>query len=282
MILLLRVMPFRVMYFFSDLVYFFLYHVVAYRRKAVELNLKNSFPEKDQKEIHKLMKKFYHHLCDISLESLKGFTMSPKQIVKRHHILNPELADKFFGQGISVIAEPGHYNNWEWGSLSPGLQMKYPIVCFYKPLSNKLTDAYLKTHRAKFGTKLESIRFTARAFEGMKGTPAVFIMAADQSPSNMKDCYWIDFLHRETAWLHGPEKYARLYNMPVIYVDIQKVKRGYYALKLVVLTENPASLPDGEITRLYAGQLEKSIINEPAYWLWSHRRWKHSRLGSGE
>ena len=281
MILLVRLMPFRVMYIFSDQMYFLLYYVVGYRRKVVELNLKNSFPGKNEEEIKKLTKKFFHHLCDISLESLKGFTMSPDEINKRHHILNPELADRFFASGISVIAEPAHYNNWEWGSLSPGLQLKYPIVCFYKPLSNKLTDTFLKKHRVKFGTKMESIRFTSQAFEGLVSTPTAFIMAADQSPSNLKDCYWIDFLNLDTAWLHGPEKYARLYKMPVVYVDIQKVKRGYYTLDLVMITEDPASLPDGEITRRYAKLLEKSIINEPAYWLWSHRRWKHSRQGLG-
>ncbi len=277
MILLVRLMPFRVMYLFSDFVYFLLYKVVGYRRKVVYENLKSSFPEKSQDEINALIRKFYHHLCDISLESIKGFTMGPKEIVKRHHILNPELADYYYDLGKSAIAVPGHYNNWEWGSLSPGLQLKYPISGFYKPMSNKHTDAYAKQHRAKFGTKLISIKLTARAFEDMKEIPTAYIMAADQSPSNLKECYWIYFLHRETAWLHGPEKYARKYNIPVIYVDIRKVKRGYYDLELRVLTDNPESLPDGEITRRYAEQLEKSILNEPAYWLWSHKRWKHER-----
>jgi KDO2-lipid IV(A) lauroyltransferase len=265
------------MYFFSDLLYFLIFYLIGYRRKIVEMNLKNSFPEKNEKEIKILVKKFYHHLCDISLESIKGFTMSPNEIIKRHHILNPELADYFFKKGISVIAVPGHYNNWEWGSLSPGLQLKYPIVGFYKPMSNKRTDEFGKKHRARYGTMLKSIKNTGSTFEELKSIPTAYIMAADQSPSNLKDCYWFDFLHQDTAWLHGPEKYARLYNLPVLYVDIQKVKRGYYELKLVTLTEKPELLPDGEITRLYAKELEKTIIHEPAYWLWSHKRWKHSR-----
>jgi KDO2-lipid IV(A) lauroyltransferase len=265
------------MYVFSDLMYFVLYYVVGYRRKIVEMNLKNSFPEKNREEVKKLSKKFYSHLCDITLESIKGFTMSPDEIRKRHHILNPEMADSYFARGISVIAEPAHYNNWEWGSLSPGLQLKYPIVCFYKPLSNNRTDEHAKLHRAKFGTQLKSIGLTASTFENLKDTPTAYIMAADQSPSNLKDCYWINFLNRDTAWLHGPEKYARLYNIPVVFVDIQKIKRGYYELELILITDDPASLTEGEITRRYAKHLEKSIINEPAFWLWSHKRWKHSR-----
>jgi len=277
MILLVSILPFRIMYLLSDLMYFIFYYFIGYRRKVVQSNLRNSFPEKSLKEIQVLTKRFYHHLCDISLESIKGFSMSPEEIIKRHHILNPELADYFFDKGTSVITVPGHYNNWEWGSLSPGLQIKYPIVGFYKPMSNKRTDEFGKKHRARFGTLLKSIRNTADTFEELIDTPTVYIMAADQSPSNLRDCYWINFLHQETAWLHGPEKYARKYNLPVVYVDIQKIKRGFYSLNLVIITENPSSLSDGEITRLYAKHLEKSILSEPAYWLWSHKRWKHTR-----
>lgn len=277
MIILVGIMPFRVMYIFSDLVYFLVYHISGYRRKVVKENLSSSFPEKNAGEIRLLTKKFYHHLCDISLESIKGFSMSPQELIRRHHILNPELAEHYLDKGLSIITEPGHYNNWEWGSISPGLQIKYPIVGFYKPMTNKLVDAHVKSHRAKFNTRLASIKETASTFEELASTSECYIMAADQSPSNSKASYWFDFLHHETAWLHGPEKYARKYNWPVLYVDIQKVKRGFYTLNLVLLTENPESLPDGEITRLYAQHLEKTIIGEPAYWLWSHRRWKFSR-----
>jgi len=277
MIILVGIMPFRIMYVLSDLVFFLIYHVIGYRRKVVIANLKSSFPEKDESEIRLLTIKFYHHLCDISLESIKGFTMSKQELIRRHHIINPDLADHYFNSNISVIAVPGHYNNWEWGSLSPGLQIKYPVVAFYKPMSNKLVDAFVKKHRAKFNTRLASIRETSITFDELSAMQNAFIMAADQSPSNLEDSYWFDFLNQDTAWLHGPEKYARKYNWPVIYVDIQKVKRGFYKLELVLLTENPASLPDGEITRLYAQHVEKSIMQEPAYWLWSHKRWKHVR-----
>ena len=277
MIILTGILPFRIMYFFSDMFYFLIYYVIGYRRSVVHANLSSSFPEKSPAEIRQLEKKFYHHLCDISFEGIKGFYMSPEELIRRHHILNPEIGDYYFDKGLSAITVPGHYNNWEWGSLSPGLQLKYPIVGFYKPMSNKLVDAFAKRHRAKFNTILASIKETAATFDRLDSSPQAYIMASDQSPTNLKDCYWINFLNHDTPWLHGPEKYARKYNWPVIYVDIQKVKRGFYEIELVVLTENPNSLPDGEITRLYAQHLEKSIMQDPAYWLWSHKRWKHQR-----
>lgn len=277
MISLIGLMPFRVLYISSDFIYFLIYAVIGYRKKVVIANLRRSFPNKNKDEIKVLTKKFFHHLSDITVESIKGFSMSPNELVRRHHLINPELADYYFDKQMSIITLPGHYNNWEWGSMSPGLQIKYPIVGFYKPMTNKRIDIFVKKHRGKFNTRLASIRETALTFNELSNTTTGFIMAADQSPSNMKDCYWIDFLNQDTAWLHGPEKYARKYNLPVLYVDIQKIKRGFYELKLILLTENPALLPEGEITRLYAEHIEKSILNEPAYWLWSHKRWKNTR-----
>jgi Kdo2-lipid IVA lauroyltransferase/acyltransferase len=277
MILLVWIMPFSILFVFSDLVYFLLYYIIKYRRDVVFANLSSAFPEKTEDEILFLTKRFYHHLCDISLESIKGFSMSKKQLIRRHRIINPEVADRYFENGMSAIAMPGHYNNWEWGSLSASLQIKHPVVALYKPMSNKLVDDYTKKHRAKFNTRLASIRNTVSLFNELSGKPNAYIMASDQSPTNLKDCFWIDFLNHDTPWLHGFEKYARKYNWPVMYVDIQKIKRGYYELELIVLTEDPASLPDGEITNLYVEHLKQTILADPAYWLWSHKRWKHKR-----
>ena len=278
MILLLAIMPFSIIYIFSDMLYILIYHVIGYRRRVVLENLRSSFPSKTPDEIRQLAEKFYRHLCDISLESLKGFTMSPEEFTARHYTRNPELAHQYLEAGVSVISVPGHYNNWEWGSMSAGIQIAYPVVALYKPMSNKLVDNYIRQHRSKFNTRLASICDTAKTFNELSANPHAYILAADQSPSNTKDCFWFDFLNHDTAWLPGPEKYARKYNWPVVYVDIQKVKRGFYELDLVLLTDNPSSLHPGEITRLYAGHLQKSILNEPAHWLWSHRRWKHGRV----
>jgi KDO2-lipid IV(A) lauroyltransferase len=252
-------------------------YVLRYRKQVIISNLKASFPEKTSQEIKKLAKRYYHHLCDITLESLKGFSMTPEEVKARHKVVNPELATKFLTQGKSVIGVPAHFNNWEWGSLSPGMQIQFPVVAIYKPLSNKKTDTFVKNHRAKFQTRLASIRDTALIFKQLAAEPHVFILAADQSPSNLKACYWVKFLHQDTAWLHGPEKYARKYDYPVLYVDIQKVKRGFYELTLIPITIAPTETADGEITTKYAQLLEKSILQSPASWLWSHKRWKHKR-----
>lgn len=242
-------------------------------------NLKDCFPNKNDNEIKKLLPAIYKNLTDNILEGIKAFTMSRKQIIKRHKILNPELLNKYYDAGQSIIGVTGHYNNWEWGSLSASLQTKYTVVGFYKPLSNKWIDAFVRWSRTRCGTILASINETSSTFKHLKDTPTVFLMAADQSPGKkyLNNAYWLDFLGRDTAFLHGPEKHAKANNYVVMYIDVQRLKRGYYTVELSVLTDKPTELEDGEITAGFAKKLESIIIKEPTNWLWSHNRWKLKR-----
>ncbi len=275
-VFLIGLLPFRLLYLFSDFGQYFLRSVMGYRRKVILSNLRSCFPNLSEKELDDILRKVYKNLADVLAEGIKGFSMLPRTVKKRHFITNPEIIEPWLAQGKSVIALPAHFNNFEWGSMSPGLFTKHPIIAFYKPLSNKYINHFLKWSRAKFGTTLASIYETYQVFETNANTPSVYIMAADQSPARPEKSYWITFLGRETAFLHGPEKYARMYNYPVVYVDVQRVKRGYYTVKAIMLADDPASLPEGEVTRRYAKKLEETILIDPGNWLWSHKRWKLS------
>lgn len=276
-VFIIGLIPFRLLYVFSDLIRFILHRVFGYRKTVITDNLRKCFPGLSEAELDALIVATYKNLADVTVEGIKAFSLTPRQVKKRHRITNPELIDTYLAQGKSIIAVPAHFNNWEWGSLSPGLFSQYPIFALYKPLSNKYIDRFVKWNRSKFGTTLSSIYKTGFLFENTSGTPSVYIMAADQSPSNARKSYWVDFMGRETAFLHGPEKYARHFDYPVIYGNVQRIKRGYYTLELSVLTDTPRELPEGEITRLYAAKLEELIRKSPGSWLWSHRRWKLSR-----
>ncbi len=276
-VLLIGLLPFFVLYLFSDFSRIILYHIAGYRKTVIRQNLIKTFPNLNQDELNKIIGSTYKNMTDILVEGIKSFTMSRKQIRKRHQILNPEILDPYFEQGNSIIAVTGHYANWEWGSLSAGLQTKYKVVAFYKPLSNKWIDKFLRWSRSRFGTSLASIYETSKTFEKYQATKTIFVMAADQSPAKAEKAFWVNFLGRDTAFLHGPEKHAHSNDYPMFYVDIQRIKRGFYQLKLSCLVENPLILNEGEITEKFAKRLETSIKNDPGNWLWSHRRWKLSR-----
>ncbi|NOU19770.1 MAG: lauroyl acyltransferase [Bacteroidales bacterium] len=271
--------PFPLLYLFSYVVRFFLYGVFGYRKAVVVENLKGSFPRYSHKEIKRLTNLFYKNLVDIILEGFRAFTMSRRQILKRHRITNPELLEEFYKKGQSVIVVAGHYCNWEWGSLSARLQTEFNVVAFYKPLNNGYVDRFVRWSRSRFGTTLAPIKDTSLTFEQCKGIRTIYLMAGDQGmPKEFMDrAYWVQFLNRETAFLHGMEKHARLNNLPVLYADIQRLKRGYYVIEFTVLTLNPLELEEGVLTEMYARKLESIIIKKPENWLWSHRRWKHSR-----
>lgn len=275
-VFLIGLFPFPLLYLFSDFGQFFLRSIMGYRRKVILSNLKSCFPALSDKELDNIVREVYKNLSDILVEGIKGFSMLPRTLKKRHLIINPEIIEPWLAEGRSIIALPAHFNNFEWGSMSPGLFTKHPIIAFYKPLSNKYINRFLQRSRRKFGTTLASIYETALVFERNARVPSVYIMASDQSPSTPEKSYWLQFFGRETAFLHGPEKYARMHNYPVVYVDVQRVKRGYYTVEAVILTDDPASLPEGEVTRRYAAKLEEVIRKNPGSWLWSHKRWKLS------
>ena len=276
-IFLFGILPFWMLYLISDITRFFLQHVFGYRKKVTRDNLERCFPEKSPKEIDALVTKAYKNLTDVLVEGLKAFTMSDKQILERHKIINPEIINPYKNSGKSFIATPCHYGNWEWGSMSPSLYFNYPVVVFFTPLSNPYLNKFIGKNRSRTGALLTSTRETTKTFDERAKIETIYIMAADQSPSKPAKAIWIDFFGIETAFLDGPERHARLRDIPVVFTDIQRVKRGHYKLELSFISENPKETLPGEITTIYAKRLEDRIKNKPEDWLWSHKRWKLKR-----
>lgn len=274
---LFSLVPLRFLYLFSDLLHNFIRGVMRYRRKVVFTNLKNSFPGKTDAALRSIARRYYRHLSDILVESLKSFSMREEDLVNRYRYTNPELLNEYFEQGKSVICVAGHYGNWEWGGAASGIQISHKPIGFYKPLSNPYIDEYVQKTRATGRTRLASITCTAETFNQDWGEPVVFFMIADQSPSSPRLAYWVDFLNQDTATLHGPEKYARIHRLPVFFASVNKVRRGYYTVTFTLVASDPEQIKTGEITTRFMNLLEQEIKNQPAYYLWSHRRWKLKR-----
>ena len=274
---LMRLCPFFMLYAFSDIISYVLRSIVRYRKVVIYNNLKNSFPDKTEEEIKNLSKSFYKHLADITLESLKGMTVSEKSINKRYTVKNTEISDGYFDNDQNVLCLTGHYGNWEYGILGTNNSLRHQAVALYLPLSNKYSEKYGLKRRKRFGMKMVAVQETKSIFEKPLDKPVAIIMAADQSPSNREKAIWTKFLNQETACLHGPEAYAKKVNLPVLYLSIKKPKRGYYQLVIEKLIESPQDLKPNEITNIYMNRLEKDILEKPEYYLWSHRRWKHKK-----
>lgn len=276
-IFLFSITPFPLLYLISDTLGFILFYFIGYRKKVVIDNLKKCFPDKSDKEIYMISKKFFRHLGDITIESIKGYSLSKQEILRRYKILNPEIINIYFDQKKTILCLASHYGNWEWGMLGVGMQLNYNMISLYKPLSNLRLENFLVDKRARYNMTLVSIYETRKSFESVKSMPSAYIMAGDQNPPNKEKAIWVNFMGIETACLHGSEYYAGKYNMPVVFFDVRKPKRGFYTLEIKIISENPFAEKENAITEKYMKTLENIIKEKPEYWLWSHKRWKYSR-----
>jgi KDO2-lipid IV(A) lauroyltransferase len=269
--------PFWILYKFSDILYILLYYIIGYRKKVVRNNLSTAYPEWDLEKIKLIEKKFYKHLADIFLEGIKAVNLSDSETVKRYKILTLDAPNQPFKEGKASLFVGSHINNWEYGALGCGLQVDPLVIVFYKPIKNDLINEYIRHSRKEKGTIMAPLRETSAHFENYLSKHPMFIMIADQSPSNVKDAYWTNFFGQETAVLHGPAKYALKYNLPIYIFKTIKAKRGFYELKGELLIDDPSKYSGEEITRIYTNRIEAIIREAPEYWLWSHKRWKKKR-----
>jgi KDO2-lipid IV(A) lauroyltransferase len=275
---IITLLPLTVLYLFSDLLYLILYHIVSYRRKVVAINLKNSFPEKTDEERRTIEKKFYRHLSDLIVETLKGTHLSKASQRKRFTYSNLEIIDKLREEKRDIVAVLGHYNNWEWPTLLP-YYLKYKTIIIYKPLQNKYFNNFVNNHRSEYGIVLtptsQVIREIINYRKNAVNTVSVFI--SDQIPAIGDIKYWTTFLNQDTAVFTGAGKIASKYDMALVFFNVQKVKRGYYNLDVELLYDHTAGIPENIITETHVRRLEEIIREKPENWIWSHRRWKHKK-----
>jgi Kdo2-lipid IVA lauroyltransferase/acyltransferase len=272
-----RLIPFWMLYIISDLTWFILFKVVGYRKKVIYENLEKAFPEKSKNEIKQLAQKFYRNFTDILLESFKGLTMSRKSFLKRFKLLNPEFLDKYYQEGKNVLCLAAHYSNWEWG-IFLSMYVKHEAVTVYKTVNNRRLNDFMRERRGRWNFKQISMAKTRIIFNNIE-KPKFIVLIADQNTPVLEKAIWINFLGIETPCIHGPEVYSNIFNYPLIFLDFQRVRRGYYSTELSLLSENPKSLEKGEITKKYMGKLEEIIRKKPEDWLWTHKRWKHKKVG---
>lgn len=273
-------LPLAVLYVLSDILYFIIYRVIHYRLRIVRRNMKNSFPEKSEEELRQMEREFYHHFSDYLVETIKLAHISLKEIRERAHLNNPELVDRLMDEGHTcLVLLMGHYGNWEWFTHSSSSFKDSRVYQIYRPLNSKIFDRLfisLRTHFGSYGIKKnDTIRDMIRLKKDK--TRSVVIFIADQTPSVANIHYWTNFLNQETPMYNGPERIARKMDLPVVFLDVKKIKRGHYTVDFELLTTTPKETPEFWITEEYARKMENCILRNPAYWLWTHKRWKHKR-----
>ena len=274
-IYLIASLPFGALYKASDILYYFL-RLTGYRQNVVLENLRNSFPDKSPAEIEALSKAFYRYLCDLILETLKTLKMTEVESKEHCTFHTPEWLDKLHEEKKSFIIVMGHYGNWEWAGPSFTLNTKYQLVVIYRPLTNVYFEKMMVGMRTRFGTRITPVSLTLRDMVANRKQVTATAFIADQTAPHDK-AYWTTFLHQDTAVFPGAEKLATKFDYPVVYMNVKRVGRGYYDVTPELLFLHPRETQETEISEVFMKRLEKEIILDPTIWLWSHRRWKHTR-----
>jgi KDO2-lipid IV(A) lauroyltransferase len=269
-------LPFGVLYPISDFLYFVLFRLIAYRKKVVINNLKHSFPGKSSKEIRQIAQKFYRYLADVLIEGIKNISISEKQLKSRLKVENPEIMDELFAMQKSVLLVGGHYNNWEWLIAAQNMLFKHQAVGIGQPMSNRFWNTKINEKRSRFGMRVIHAKNLKEKLALWSNEKLSILTLSDQSPAKTNKSYWMNFLNQHTAVLFGAEMMAHQYNMAVVYFETKKIKRGHYLMKLKLITDNPTLCKYGEITEKHTHLLEKTILNDPQFWMWSHKRWKRT------
>lgn len=254
-----------------------MFYIVGYRKKVVFDNISKSFPEKSKQEVEKTAKLFFRHLCDLIVESIKNFNISKEELSKRVTFKGTEVLLPYANAGQNVIGTAGHCGGWEVISVHMGSIEGHYHHGIVKPLVNKFFNDMIFSTRTKFGTGIIPVKQVKDYFEKEHHNPIGISFIADQWPNNPLRCHWTEFLGRETPFFYGAEKYARETNWPVFYIDVIKTKRGYYTAEFSMICKDPSKTEKGEIIEAYVKKLEATILRQPEFYLWSHRRWKKTK-----
>lgn len=278
----ISLLPFRALYCLADFEYLVLYRIIRYRRGIVRENLTSSFPEKSPEEIVRIEKKFYRWFCDYFFEAVKLLSISDRELRRRFTVRGSEEVERCFREGQNVAAILGHYCNWEWLScVGIALPPERMMGLIYHPLRNRAFDALFRRIRSHEANgivipKKDILRYLADYRR--RGIMSIFGYISDQGPKWENIHLWLPFLnHPETPVFTGGERIMRKMNDAVFYVEMSRPRRGYYTATYKLITREPNSLAEHEITRRFFHMLEDTIRRDPPYYLWSHNRWKRTR-----
>jgi KDO2-lipid IV(A) lauroyltransferase len=274
----LSILPFRVLYLFSDFVYLIIYYIIGYRKKTVRENIALALPHLSEKERLVIEKKSYQHMCDMFLEMIKTMSISESEMNKRFQFVNLEIYKELEKEGKSIALMCAHYASYEW-VISINNKINFKGYAIYKRINNKYFDKLVRDIRSKFKANLITTKETIPTIrENFKNNVlGIYGFASDQSPKISSAFHWNTFMGIEVPVHTGAEMLAKKYDMNVVFLKVEKVKRGYYQAQFQTLSENTSEVLNYEITDQFLKLVEQQIHEAPEYYLWTHKRWKHRR-----
>lgn len=276
---LLSLLPLRILYFFAGFLFFIVNNIINYRNKVLNDNLSHAFPEWNEKTRKKVITDFYISFSEFLVETIKIFSIKKSTIKKRCNLIQNEALKQLSGNQSGAIVLTGHFVNWEWAGLATGLlyNSERPVYAVYKPLKSQIFNTFMHKLRSRFGVVPVPMKHIAKKLFLNKDQNSVTFFLADQTPTRGEAGIWIDFFNRKAPFFTGPVKLSQKLNIPLFFGKVVRTQRGHYDIVFELIAYQPNEHSTEELMHLYVGKLEQSIKEQTYNWLWSHRRWKHSR-----
>jgi KDO2-lipid IV(A) lauroyltransferase len=274
MIKFLSRLPLGALYVLSSFLYLLAFYVVRHRHQVIRGQLEKVFPDLSDAERGLIHKRFLKNFCDVVIEALKSISMTEADMRAHVQILNLEVARRYLDAGQSVMLVTSHLGNWEWLLHGVTLQLGYPVDAAYKPLHDQWAERLMLAVRSRFGARLVPAKELLADFLRRRGIVRAVAMNADQAPVSTDKRYWTRFLGQDTAFYIGAEQIARATRLPILYVRVRRVRRGYYDVELSQLWDGREVTEANTVTERYARACEIDVLKSPADWLWSYRRWR--------
>jgi len=269
--------PFPVWYAFGTLLAWLGEHVIRYRRKVIDAQLRKCFPDWEEAAIARTRRAFYLNFVDVAVESLKAVTIDADELRRRVEVTGAELVREHVRAGRSVVLATSRNCNWEWTLLIASLELGVPLDAAYKPLKDEWADRLFLAIRSRFGANMIPAKRLLMHTLRRRKEPRAIAMVADQDPVSASVRHFTQFFGHETAFYMGPEAIARAARGPMMFVAMERTGRGRYSVSFEPLVEWDQRLPEGGMVEAYARRVEQQIRAHPADWLWAYRRWKVRR-----
>ncbi|AZB26570.1 lysophospholipid acyltransferase family protein [Chryseobacterium bernardetii] len=269
-------LPLRILYIFSDVMFFLNYYLVGYRKNVITQNLINSFPGKSEDEIRKIRKKFYRNFSDYLVETIKSFSISETESRVRMQHINQDLFHEAKKEGKNIILLAGHVFNWEWINALARIIPQAHCHPVYRKVNSDFWENQMKKVRNKFGNEaLEANEVIRNIFRSENNGDSAYMFVADQTPHFSHVTYGLEFMHQRTPAFIGYDKLATRMDLAFIYCEMKKVKRGYYQVNYYRIYPDQEKFTEHEVVRKFHKMLENTLNKYPDNYLWSHRKWKY-------
>jgi Kdo2-lipid IVA lauroyltransferase/acyltransferase len=267
-------LPMWALYAFSSFLYLLAFYVVRHRHQVIREQLEKVFPDWSDADRERIHKQFLKNFCDVLVEVWKSVSVSEADMRARMQIVNLDVARRYLDAGQSLMFVTSHLGNWEWLLQGVTLQLGYPVDAAYKPLHDPWAERLMLEVRSRFGARLVPAKELLADFLKRRGIVRAIAMNADQAPVSTDKRYWTRFLGQDTAFYIGAEQIARATRLPILYVGVRRIRRGYYEVELKTLWDGRERVPPNTVTERYARTCEVDVLKRPADWLWSYRRWR--------